>query len=221
VAGDPSPIVFVDANVLAKPVTRTLLMRCAPSDWTVAWSQTVEHQASPHLPPQATPLARVRELAGLDLSPTGCDAERFVGTSPTDRQVLADAEAAHATFLVTEDVDDFDEADLRAIGLSAVNPDLFWASQSNRDVYARTLTVMAAAMTNPSRTTSELHAALARQHPRLFRAHRDAFDVGPRLSGHSEPAVLYRGTTCLGCLKVFTPDKLDSVGRCPECARQR
>lgn len=74
-------LVFLDANVLAKLVTRTLLM-----------------------------------VGGV---PTGDVAGRFAPTKGNDRQILADADAARARFLVTEDMGDFAEADLVSLGISA------------------------------------------------------------------------------------------------------
>jgi len=100
------------------------------------------------------------------------------------RQILADAEAAGAMFLATEDVDDCDEPDLRTAGVAAVNPDLILAARADRDVYRRALEVMISGMADPSRTPAELHAAIARQHPRLFQRHRELFEVEPQGTGH-------------------------------------
>lgn len=122
---DDPLVVFLDDNVLAKPVTRTLMLRCAASGYTVV---------------------------------------RFASTPPADRQILADAEAAEATFLVTEDVDDFAVEDLRTASVSALNSDLFLAERTDREVYRRALEVMISGMRNPSRTPAQLHSAIARQH---------------------------------------------------------
>ena len=78
----------------------------------------------------------MRERFGLPLSPTGHDAERYLGTRTADRQILADAVAAGARFLITEDVDDFGIDDLVSVGISAVNPDLLLAARLIRDAYA-------------------------------------------------------------------------------------
>jgi len=38
-----------------------------------------------------------------------------------------------------------------------------------------------------------LHAAIARNHPRLYAAHADLFDIAPEQTAHPEPAVIFRG----------------------------
>ncbi len=171
-----SPIVFLDANVLAKPVTRTLLMFARnQSDYHIAWSQYVETEADRNLRPLQRATQEVREIAGLDLTPPGVKAEQYSRTEPSDRQVLADAVAADASFIVTEDVDDFGVADLTATGIAAVNPDLFLAERTTRDGYAEAVTLISESMTNPPRTPEELHAMLGRQHPLTLAAYRTVF----------------------------------------------
>jgi hypothetical protein len=146
--GDPSRIgfqVLLDANVAAKPVTRTLLMAAgALSGYAATWSAYAEDEADRHTRPGQEAASGVRALAGGDLAPAGENPERFAATSAKDRQVLADAVAAEALFIVTEDVDDFGEADLRSVGMAAVNPDLFLSVRASRGGYARALGLMAA-----------------------------------------------------------------------------
>ncbi|MCA0294123.1 MAG: hypothetical protein LCH96_02195 [Actinobacteria bacterium] len=210
-------VVFLDANVLAKPVTRTLVLRCAASGYTVRWSRTAEEEADRHLTGRQLSIASLRALVEIPLSPTAADPERFTGTSADDGQILADAEAAGATFVVTEDVDDFAELDLRTAGVTAVNPDLFLATRADRDVYRRALEVMVSGMADPSRTPAELHAAIARQHPRLFQRHRELFEVEPQATGHRPPAALYHGLTCLRCLTRQPLEAELTNGLCPSC----
>lgn len=214
---DEPLIVFLDANVLAKPVTRTLILRCAASGYTAVWSATAEDEADRHRSERQLSVTDLRATVGLSLSKPGTEPERFAGTSAADRQILADAEAAGAVFLVTEDVDDFAADDLRAARVTAVNPDLFLAERVDEDVYRRALEVMVSGMRDPSRTPAELHAAIARQRPRLFRRHHDLFDVEPRSTGHREAAVVYRGLACLRCLarQGDESDLVDGLG--PEC----
>jgi hypothetical protein len=101
-------IVFLDANILAKPVTRTLLMVGGmPSGFHVLWSETAEREAARHLRLRAVTPSDVRRRFEIPLGPTGDIAGRFASTKGNDRQILADADAARARFLVTEDVDDF------------------------------------------------------------------------------------------------------------------
>ena len=197
----PDPLVLLDANVLAKPVTRTLLLRLARSGYDATWSRTCEVEADRHGGPRRVSVTEVRERLGMVLAPTGVVSDRFTATSPTDRQILADAQETGATFILTEDVDDFAAEDLTMTGISAVNPDLFLAERSTRAVYADALTAMSSRTKNPSLTPSELHARIARQHPRLFAAHADLYDVTASSSGHNPPGVLFRGGTCLRCLR--------------------
>lgn len=209
--GDDLLVVFLDANVLAKPVTRTLMLRCAASGYTVRWSRTAEEEADRHVTGRQLSVSGLRALVEIKLSPTGVAPERFTETSPDDRQILADAEAARATFLVTEDVNDFAQVDLRSAGVSAVNPDLFLAARADRDVYRRALEVMVSGMTEPSRSPAELHAAIARQHPRLFQRHRTLFDVEPQTTGHRQPS--RGGSTVVRCAGRLQVDGRRSVHR--------
>jgi hypothetical protein len=103
------------------------------SGFLAVWSELVEQQAEKNSRPGALSPRVVREQYGPALSPTGRVAGRFEATAETDRQILADAEAAGALFLVTEDVDDFDETDLESVGISAVNHDRFLATWLARE----------------------------------------------------------------------------------------
>ncbi|WP_454301729.1 hypothetical protein [Salana multivorans] len=186
--------VFLDANILAKPVSRTLLMAGgSPSGFRCVWSRTAEREALRHMPSRAVSPAVVRRRFGGTLAPTGDIGGRFGGTAQADRQILADAEAAGAIFLITEDVDDFAEADLLEVGISAVNPDLFLASRMTRSAYAMVIDLFVQRQVAPPTTHAEFHAAIARQHPLLFAAHADLYDVVPEVSPHAPPATQFRG----------------------------
>jgi hypothetical protein len=150
-------IVFLDANILAKPVTRTLLMVGGmPSGFHVLWSETAEREAARHLRLRAVTPSDVRRRFEIPLGPTGDIAGRFASTKGNDRQILADADAARARFLVTEDVDDFAEADLIGLGLSAVNPDLFLAERLTRDAYALVIDLFVERQVAPPTTAAPM-----------------------------------------------------------------
>lgn len=186
--------VFLDANILAKPVTRTLLMAGGPlSGFRTVWSKTAEQEALRHMSSRAVSPADIRRRFGGVLTPTGEVAGRFVQTSKQDRQILADAEAAGARYLVTEDVDDFAESDLTAIGISAVNPDLFLATRLTRTAYAMVINLFVTRQVAPPTTAEEFHRAIARQHPLLFTAHADLYDIKPDSSKQALPKILFRG----------------------------
>lgn len=210
--------VFLDANVLAKPVTRTLLMvGGALSGFAATWSLTAEQEAIRHMRSRAVSPALVRERFGLPLSPSGVGAERFVGTSGADRQILSDAVAAGASYLITEDVDDYGSDDLVGVGVAAANPDLFLAERLTRGAYSAVIALFVERQVNPPATPAQFHAAIARQHPRLFAAHAGLYDVQPFLGTHLEPKVMFRGSRCLHCEQIVADPArmLDGLG--PEC----
>lgn len=216
-ASDPT-VVFLDANVLAKPITRTLLLSARREGvFSFVWSSYVEAEADRHLPARAVPVAEIRKRYEFALGSTGVGPERFSGTSGKDRQVLADADAARAFYVVTEDVDDFAEPDLATLRMTAAHPDLFMALLFARDTYLRALDLMIANMRNPPRTAAEMHGLLARQHPRLVSAHTDAFDVPLAARAHPEPAILVRGVRCLRCESVVDSPSELMLGLCPDC----
>ncbi|MDR0946042.1 MAG: hypothetical protein LBM66_07775, partial [Bifidobacteriaceae bacterium] len=197
-----TPLVFLDANVLAKPVTRSLILFAAhASSYAAIWSQYVEAEADRHLRPAQSPVSVVRAKAGMDLSPTSTEPSRFMRTAASDRQVLADAAHCGAVLLVTEDVDDFAVEDLATAGLSAVNPDLFLSERATPAGYRIALQTMASAFTHPARTPQELHVRLGRQHPLTTHRHAGLFDVPPMPAVNQEPAVMFRGNRCLRCLR--------------------
>ncbi|MCL1898267.1 MAG: hypothetical protein FWG16_05540 [Micrococcales bacterium] len=210
-----SPLVFLDANILAKPVTRSLLLfSAAPSGNAVTWSALVEDQADRHRRPNQASATQVREKAGLELSPPSDQAPRYSGTKPSDRRVLADAAKSGAQFIITEDVDDFGEQDLIHAQISATNPDLFLAERVITAAFHYAAVRMAAAMTSPLHTPEQLFARLGRQHPRAVSAHQIAFSATPLAPVHPAPAVLFRGRRCLRCSRTGSPMTL---GVCSDC----
>ncbi len=130
-------LLLLDANALASPVTRTLLIAGARADglrWT--WSRHVEVEADRHARGQASRTSVVRtEILGTELSPTAQDTKGLVTGAAQDRQVVADVIRAGARYLITTDVDDFAFDDLAAHGMSAVNLDYFMASRFTEQAY--------------------------------------------------------------------------------------
>jgi hypothetical protein len=217
VNADPT-LVLLDANILAKPVTRTLLIvGGVPSGFRAVWSAEAEEQAARHMRPRAIPPAVIRRRFGIELSPTGTNAARFTGTQKTDRQILADAQAGGARFLVTEDVDDFGVDDLASVGISAVHPDLFLAARLAREGYQAVIDLFVTRQVNPPTTSAQFHAAIARQHRRLFAALADLYDIAPVTSGEPEPQHLFRGARCLRCERTLTDPVMLADGLCPDC----
>lgn len=167
--------------------------------------------------PRAVAPAVIRQRFGVAaLGPSGEVAGRFRATKQSDRQMLADAAAAGARFLVTEDVDDYGAEDLGSLGMSAVNPDVFMAERLVRDGYIEAIDQFVGRQVHPPTTGPRFHAAVARIHPRLFAAHADLFDIQPEVSGHVPPAILFRGPRCLRCEQLVRDTELID-GLCPEC----
>ena len=97
-ANDPT-LIFLDANVLARPVTRTLLLVGADqSGLAVTWSAHVEAEADRHVRGSALSVSGLRKRLDRVLGPAGVGPERFEATAASDRQVLADADAARVSF---------------------------------------------------------------------------------------------------------------------------
>jgi hypothetical protein len=131
--------------------------------------------------------------------------------------VLADADAARAHYLITEDVDDFGTTDLATLRLTAIHPDLFMALHFPRCAYLHAVDLLVANMTNPPRSAAEMHALIARQHPRQFAAHGEAFDVAPVTAEHAEPVVLVRGVRCVSCGSIAETSVDLELGLCVDC----
>ncbi len=215
--------IFLDANVLAAPVTRTLLLVGIEAiDVMATWSQRAEDEANRNLRSRAMSVTDLRTtILESDLSPTGENLSKFVGTKGADRQILADAIAAEAAFLITTDVDDFAEADLVSEKVAAVNPDLFMASRFTAEAYQRALMQLVTSLRNPPKTVAQMHALIGRRHPRLHQRFTALYpDAAQDTPPDQAPRVLYRGARCVICGRtVKGPGRLTS-GSHPACLSQ-
>lgn len=211
-------LLFLDANVLAAPVTRTLIMIGAdPSGLRVTWSAYAETEANRHLRTRAMSVTALRALLGRSLSATGSDPDRFTHTSGPDRQILADAVAAGAGFLITNNVRHFNETELLHTRIAAVTPDRFMASRYTEAGYTLALQQIIANTTNPPRTLGQMHALVNRQHPHLFQRHATLYPVEPARSPHHPPTITYRGARCLHCGRHLPDPHQLTLGIGPEC----
>lgn len=196
-----APLLFLDANALASPVTRTLLIAGARADclrWT--WSKHVEVEADRHARGQASRTSIVRQkILGTELSPTASGTEGLMTGTAQDRQVVADAIRVGATYLITTDVDDFAFDDLATGGMSAVNPDYFMALRFTKQAYLEGVALLAAVQKNPSRTAVEIHRMLGRRHPRLVAQFVDVYDTTPVQADADQPSTIFRGVACIRC----------------------
>lgn len=118
-------VAFLDANVLASPVTRTLVIAGGRFDGLLlTWSAHLEAEADRHARGVSSRTSVIRrDILRMELSESAPTTEGLLTASAEDRQVLADAVLAGARFLITTDVADFALEDLRPHELSAVNPD--------------------------------------------------------------------------------------------------
>ncbi|NYE02666.1 hypothetical protein BJY21_003850 [Kineosphaera limosa] len=210
-------LIFLDANALASPVTRTLLIAGARFDglrWT--WSRHVEAEADRHARGRASRTSIVRiEILGTELSPAAQSTEGLVTGTVQDRLVVADAIRAGAHYLITTDVDDFAFNDLATHGMSAVNPDHFMASRFTEQAYMEGVDLLAAVQRNPARTASEIHRMLGRRHPRLVSQFADAYDTTPVPADPDQPSTIFRGVACIRC-KAHLDDAAGlRLGLCP------
>lgn len=210
---DPT-ICFLDANVLAAPATRTLVVVGARQDGLVAiWSAHAEAEADTHARPGAKPTSEVRQtFLGMELSPSASFTTGLATTSPADRQILSDAIAAGARFLITVDVDDFAIEDLRTHRMSAVNPDYFMALRFTENAYRAGVAVLSFGMNNPARTEADVHQLLGRRHPHLTERFRDVYARTPMDPDPDQPRVMFRGVSCIHCGEPLGTDREQLTG---------
>lgn len=210
-------IVFLDANVLASPVTRTLVIAGGRVDGLLlTWSAHVEAEADRHARGAASRTSTVRlTILGMELSKSARSTSGLVTASVEDRQVIADAIAAKAQYLVTTDVDDFALEDLEAHAMSAVNPDYFMALRFTQHAYREGVRTLAEVAKNPPRTEAEVHRMLGRRHPRVTARFADIYDLTPVVADEDQPSVLFRGAICVRCEATLDADGR-RVGLCAE-----
>ncbi|USQ78561.1 hypothetical protein [Ornithinimicrobium faecis] len=213
-------VLFLDANSLASPVTRTLVIAGARADGLeVTWSAHVEGEADRHTRGEASLVSTVRTgILGMELSPTATSTEGLVTVSVEDQQVVADAIRADARYLLTIDVDDFAVEDLTGGRMSAVNPDYFMALRFTERAYREGVGLLAEVAKNPRRTEADVHRMLGRRHPHLTRRFANAYDTAPVPADQDQPSVLFRGVACLRCESRL---EVGEGGRLGLCVRHR
>lgn len=211
-----SAVLFLDANTLASPVTRTLVIAGARADgMRVVWSSHVEVEADRHTRGTASRISTVRaDILGMELSPSAATTEGLVTVSVEDRQVMADAIRAGARYLITTDVDDFAFEDLIGNEMSAVNPDYFMALRYTEYAYRTGVGLLASVAKNPPRTESQVHRMLGRRHPHLTSRFGDAYESAPVPADQDQPGVLFRGLVCLQCDSHLDDEDSRRLGLC-------
>jgi hypothetical protein len=214
-------LVYLDANVLAAGISRTLLLLSAPlSNFRTVWSRVAEAEAARHQPPHAKPIGTVREQYGLQTVPDGESPVPLVDTDWKDRRILASAAAAGARFVVTENVKDFGVADLRALSMSAVHPDLFLASRLTERTYRFVLDAIAANRSREPATPAAIHASeVAKKMPMLFDAYKQVLGVEVVEQVAGQPKLTFRGARCVRCVRPLTDAESRAIGLGPGCRR--
>ena len=214
---EPSRL-FLDANTLASPVTRTLIIAGARVDglrWT--WSQQVETEADRHARGRASRTSSIRRnILGTELSPTAPSTQGLDTKTPQDRQVIADAIESGARYLITTDVDDFAFSDLAAHAMSAVNPDYFMACRFTEQAYREGVDLLATVQKNPSRTGAEVHRMLGRRHPHLTARFARVYHAPVASTDPDQPSLLFRGITCIRCAARLDLEAGMRTGLCVE-----
>ncbi|MCC7076381.1 MAG: hypothetical protein IT198_04575 [Acidimicrobiia bacterium] len=211
-------VVFLDANVLASPVTRTLLIAGGRFDGLLlTWSASVEAEADRHARGTASRTSVVRrEILGMRLSKAAPSTRGLLTSAPEDRQVIADAISAGARYLVTTDVDDFAAEDLDAHAMSAVNPDYFMALRFSARAYGVGVRMLADVAKNPPRTEAEVHMMLGRRHPNVTSRFADSYESTPVPPDPDQPNVRFRGAICVRCEEALSGVRSRRIGLCSD-----
>lgn len=209
-------VLFLDANILASPVTRTLVIAGARVDGLrTVWSPHVEAEADRHTRGSSTPVTTLRtDILGMELSPSSNCTNGLVTSSGEDRQVMADAIRARARYLITTDVDDFAFEDLAGYEMSAVNPDYFMALRFSEFAYRGGVGLLADVAKNPPRTPADVHRMLGRRHPHATTRFADLYDSTPLSADSDQPGMLFRGVACVRCEALLDDGDGRRLGLC-------
>jgi hypothetical protein len=221
-------LVFLDADVLSAPLTRTLLLvahQHGDSAFAPRWSLAVEAEADRHARPGQTRISAVRQVLDWGDQAIVPDAsatlvESLVDTDQKDRHVLAAAHKAGIRLIVTRNVGDFGEQDLTRLAMAAVHPDQFLAVMLGDQAYQETLRKVSARRSRDPNTPEGLHAALAAGHPRLFASKKHLYPDIAATTAEDRPSYqVWRGGRCIVCLKPLAQGNGRPNGVCDECSR--
>jgi predicted nucleic acid-binding protein len=165
-------VALYDANVLYPFYLRDLLVRLALTDlFQAKWTDEIHDEwirnlaANEGIPiKQLTRTRRLMDAAVLDCLVTGYS-ERIPNLQlpdPDDRHVLAAAIECGADVIVTANVDDFPQANLKQFGIDAMHPDKFVLAllQEEPELVLQALREQRAAYSDPALSAEEFIAAL-------------------------------------------------------------
>lgn len=227
-------MVFLDAAVLAAPVTRSLILfgqAHRQAAFVARWSFAAEAEADAALARRAaakraalTSVARLREVldwGGEVLVDPAPEVESALAdTDAKDRHVLAAAVGAGAALIVTPNVSDFGPEDLKSLGVCAVHPDLFLEQMMVAPMYRFVLQEMAVRRSRPPRTPEDIHVALGALHPRLVQSMTAVYPRARPVPPTDHPAEVFRGWRCVSCGKTLSDPASLTLGLGPECRKR-
>jgi len=230
--------VFLDADVLGAPRTRTMILVAqfhSDATYWACWSLLAETQANRALEAQgedhyrrtgerwlnraSVTDVRAKYFAEMELLGPAQDIESaLVDTAQTDRPIMAAAAAAGVRVLVTNNARDFGQQDLARWTMSAVSADRFLAYNMTPGMYKQTLESMLKGRSGPPHTPEEAHQSLSRVRPEIARRMSGVFPgvelLKPAKSSNSVP---FRGTCCVVCVQLLTDPESLAIGACPAC----
>lgn len=213
--------VFVDADVLASPVPRTILYLARPlSDYELVYSPYVETEAERHQRAAHILVSTLRQRWDWRIvpEPESEDIAALSDTDEEDKSVLAAAIAARASFVVTGNVRHFGAGDLSAHGLSAVHPGLFLSHHITAETYREVLEAVAESRSREPREPLAIHEQEIAVHlSALFVAHRDLFGPPSPDATHRPPALSFRGVRCVRCTHRLEVAQASATGLCDTC----
>ena len=211
---------FVDANVLASPVPRTILYLSRPlSDYELVFSPWVEAEAERHQKPGHVPVSVLRQRYDWRFVADPDEPVGLEDTDAKDQPVLAAAVEAGAHFVVTGNVTDFGEKDLAQFAISAVHPGLFLSHHITAETYREVLEAVGASRGREPRDPLSIHEQEISVHlPALFETHRYLLGPATPDTTHNPPALEFRGDRCVRCHAAMTDGHALGAVLCASCA---
>jgi len=196
-------LAFVDADVLAAPVPRSILYMAAAlpnPTFTLTYSPFAENQATSHQLAKHISIGELRHRFGWDITddPASIDKYHFIDTSDSDKTIIAAAINAKVKFIITANVKDFGEQDLFKHKMSAVHPGLFLANRISAEQYSHILTMLSKTRQREPKTPLGIHEHdVANELPQLFTRHRNLFGTPNPYQPHNPPRIDFRGYACV------------------------
>lgn len=193
--------VYLDANVLIPSITRGLIMIGAQlEDYQVVWSELSEEEAERHQLVGAAPISELRRRHGWAAPVATVVTGPTQDTQPGDAPHLLTAATVGAKLIVTENVKDFGDKDLKKYDLSVVHPDVFLIAKLSNPSYLTILELLAESRRREPNTAEQIHTVeVFDKLPRLAEYHASSFSTSLAETHRSKPDRLFRGVRCVKC----------------------